>query len=158
MNAASAAEFGNGNAVPIQEQIAFAGAGGCDCPPTTPLYQRYWREAGQGGSVGKMACVVRLDASSPSPTLQKANGNGGVFHPTECRAISTSERRRLGSFPDPFRFTGWRDAIERIGIDPEAVSPDHWRHVHNRLAAGHEPRTYTLDHHRAFLLRRKAES
>lgn len=49
------------------------------------------------------------------------------------------------------------DAIERIGVDPEAVSPDHWRHVHNRLTAGHEPRAYTLDHHRAFLLRRRAE-
>ena len=50
------------------------------------------------------------------------------------------------------------DAIERTGIDPEAVSPDHWRHVHNRLTAGHEPRAYTLDHHRAFLLRRRTES
>jgi hypothetical protein len=49
------------------------------------------------------------------------------------------------------------DIIERLGIDPEAVSPDHWRHVHNRLTAGHEPRAYTLDHHHAFLLRRRAE-
>ncbi|MGD9846607.1 MAG: DUF2840 domain-containing protein [Variibacter sp.] len=49
------------------------------------------------------------------------------------------------------------DAIERTGIDPEAVSPDHWRHVHNRLTIGHEPRAYTLDHHRAFLLRRRVE-
>jgi hypothetical protein len=49
------------------------------------------------------------------------------------------------------------DAIERLGINPEIVSPDHWRHVHNRLTAGHEPRAYTLDHHRAFLLRRRAE-
>ncbi len=49
------------------------------------------------------------------------------------------------------------DAVERADIDPEAVSPDHWRHVHNRLTAGHEPRAYTLDHHRAFLLRRRAE-
>lgn len=49
------------------------------------------------------------------------------------------------------------DAIQAIGIDPEDVSPDHWRHVHNRLTAGHEPRAYTLDQHRAFLLRRRAE-
>ena len=64
------------------------------------------------------------------------------------------------------KLEGWRqvervlqaiDAIERTGIDPEAVSPDHWRHVHNRLTAGHEPRAYTLEHHRAFLLRRRAE-
>lgn len=50
------------------------------------------------------------------------------------------------------------DAIERLGIDPEAVSPDHWRHVHNRLTAGHEPRAYTLDQHRAYLLRQRIES
>ena len=47
------------------------------------------------------------------------------------------------------------DAIETIGIHADAVSPDHWRHVHNRLAAGHEPRAYTAQHHRAFLLRRR---
>ena len=47
------------------------------------------------------------------------------------------------------------DAIEAIGIDADTVSPDHWRHVHNRLAAGHEPRAYTAQHHRAFLLRRR---
>ena len=65
---------------------------------------------------------------------------------------------KVESWPKVERVLQAIDAIERIGIDPEAVSPDHWRHVHNRLAAGHEPRTYTLDHHRAFLLRRKAES
>ncbi len=37
------------------------------------------------------------------------------------------------------------------------VSPDHWRHVHNRLTAGHEPRAYTFEQHRAFLKRRRAE-
>ncbi|RUX28585.1 DUF2840 domain-containing protein [Mesorhizobium sp. M2A.F.Ca.ET.042.01.1.1] len=49
------------------------------------------------------------------------------------------------------------DAVERLGIDPEAASPDYWRHVHNRLTAGHEPRAYTLDQHRAFLLRQRVE-
>lgn len=49
------------------------------------------------------------------------------------------------------------DAIQAIGIDPEDVSPDHWRHTHNRLTAGLEPRAYTADQHRAFLLRRRVE-
>lgn len=49
------------------------------------------------------------------------------------------------------------DAIQAIGIDPEDVSLDHWQHVHNRLTAGHEPRAYTADLHRAFLKRRRAE-
>jgi hypothetical protein len=60
------------------------------------------------------------------------------------------------SWPKVERVLQVIDAVERAGIDPEAVSPDHWRHVHNRLSAGHEPRAYTLDHHRAFLLRRRA--
>ena len=49
------------------------------------------------------------------------------------------------------------DAIEAIGIDADAVSPDHWRHVHNRMAAAQRPRAYTLEQHRAFLLRRKVQ-
>ena len=50
------------------------------------------------------------------------------------------------------------DAIEAIGIEADAVSPEHWRHVHNRMAAGHQPRAYTHDQHRAFLLRRRTQS
>lgn len=49
------------------------------------------------------------------------------------------------------------DGIEQLGIDPEAVSPDHWRHVHNRMAAGQDSRAYTLDLHRAYLLRRQVQ-
>ncbi|PZV40545.1 DUF2840 domain-containing protein [Mesorhizobium kowhaii] len=49
------------------------------------------------------------------------------------------------------------DAIERLGIDPEAVSPEHWRHVHHRVTAGQEPRAYTLDLHCAYLLRRRVQ-
>lgn len=64
---------------------------------------------------------------------------------------------KIESWPKVERVLQVIDAIERAGIDPEAVSPDHWRHVHNRLTVGHEPRAYTLDHHRAFLLRRRAE-
>lgn len=64
---------------------------------------------------------------------------------------------KIESWPKVERVLQAIDAIERLGIDPEAVSPDHWRHVHNRLTAGHEPRGYTLDHHHGFLLRRRAE-
>jgi hypothetical protein len=45
-------------------------------------------------------------------------------------------------------------AIENIGIDPANVAPDHWRHVHNRLAAGEEPRAYTRQQHLAWLQRK----
>jgi Protein of unknown function (DUF2840) len=41
-------------------------------------------------------------------------------------------------------------------IDATDVDPDHWRHIHNRIAAGVEPRSYTTTHHRAVLLRQRA--
>lgn len=48
------------------------------------------------------------------------------------------------------------DAIQALDIDPTDVSPDHWRHVHNRLAARLEPRAYTHARHSAWLKRRRA--
>lgn len=50
------------------------------------------------------------------------------------------------------------DAIEQAGIDPCEVAPDHWRHMHNRLAVGMEPRCYALSRHRTWLRRRKLQS
>lgn len=47
------------------------------------------------------------------------------------------------------------DTIEQAGIDPCEVAPDHWRHIHNRLAAGMVPRGYERNRHRAWLRRRK---
>ena len=49
------------------------------------------------------------------------------------------------------------NAIERQAIDPCAVAPDHWRHLHNRLAAREAPRPYTRARHRAWLQRRSLQ-
>lgn len=49
------------------------------------------------------------------------------------------------------------DAVERLGIDPAVVSPAHWRHVHHRMTAAQEPRPYTNDLHRAFVLRQRVQ-
>lgn len=46
------------------------------------------------------------------------------------------------------------DAIEASGIDPCEVAPDHWRHIHNRLAAREAPRDYSPARHRAWLQRK----
>ncbi|MBA4306924.1 MAG: glycosidase [Sphingopyxis sp.] len=45
------------------------------------------------------------------------------------------------------------DAIEATGIDPCVVAPDHWRHVHNRLAIAAKPRAYKPERHLAWLAR-----
>ena len=87
------------------------------------------------------------------------------------RAIEPGEPHQTLPFVRPggeilLKIEGWPkvedvlrhvDAIEAIGIDADAVSPDHWRHVHNRMAAGHQPRAYTPEQHRAFLLRGKVQ-
>jgi hypothetical protein len=87
------------------------------------------------------------------------------------RAVSPGEPYQTVPFVQPggdilLQIAGWpkvervlqaADAIEALGIDPADVSPDHWRHVHNRLTAGDEPRAYTTAQHRAFRLRRRAE-
>jgi hypothetical protein len=49
------------------------------------------------------------------------------------------------------------DAVEAAGTDPCEAAPDHWRHVHNRLAAGLPARAYTAARHDAWLLRRRIE-
>lgn len=46
------------------------------------------------------------------------------------------------------------DAVAALGLDPSEVAPEHWRHVHNRLIVGQDPRPYALDQHRAWLTRR----
>lgn len=47
------------------------------------------------------------------------------------------------------------DAVEQLGIDPADACPDHWCHIHNRLAAGEAPRAYTIERHHAWLRRQK---
>ena len=87
------------------------------------------------------------------------------------RAIAPGEHYQTLPFVRPggdilLKMEGWPkvervlqiiDTIEAIGIDPAEVSPHHWRHVHNRLTAGQEPRSYTVEQHRAILLRRSVE-
>lgn len=64
---------------------------------------------------------------------------------------------KIESWPKVERVLQAIDAIEQLGIAPETVSADYWRHAHNRLTAGLEPHPYSLEQHRALLLRRRAE-
>jgi hypothetical protein len=62
---------------------------------------------------------------------------------------------RISGWPKVERVLQAIDAVEHLGIDPADASPDHWRHVHNRLVVGDTPRPYTVECHRAWLLRRR---
>ena len=65
---------------------------------------------------------------------------------------------RISGWPNVERVLQTIDAIEQLGIDPVDACPDHWRHIHNRLAAGDTPRPYTREQHRAWLLRRSIDA
>ena len=85
------------------------------------------------------------------------------------RAVRPGERYSTVPFVSPggeslLRLAGWPkvekvlqeiDAIEALGIDPADAAPEHWRHIHNRLSVGENPRPYTLARHQAWLHRRK---
>ena len=64
---------------------------------------------------------------------------------------------RVNGWPQVERVLQAIDQVEALGVDPCAIAPDHWRHIHNRLTAGDEPRAYTRARHSAWLLRRRAE-
>ena len=50
------------------------------------------------------------------------------------------------------------DAVDALGVDPGDIDPNHWRHIHNRLVAGLDPRPYTRERHRAWLMRHRIEA
>ena len=64
---------------------------------------------------------------------------------------------RLSGWPKVERVLQAIDAVEQLDIDPADACPDHWRHVHNRISAGQEPRAYTVERHQAWLKRREIE-
>ena len=65
---------------------------------------------------------------------------------------------RGSGWPKVERVLNAIDAVDALGIDPSDADPNHWRHVHNRLTAGQEPRPYTHERHRAWLMRRRIEA
>ena len=85
------------------------------------------------------------------------------------RAVAPGERCSTVPHVRPggeslLQLSGWRkvekvlhaiDAVAALGIDPADAAPDHWRHVHNRLSGGEQPRPYSRSRHQAWLNRRK---
>lgn len=61
---------------------------------------------------------------------------------------------RVDGWPKVERVLQAIDAIEALAVDPADAAPEYWRHLHNRLAAGHEPRVYTREQHEAWVKRR----
>lgn len=150
-------------------------------PPSRTLVELTWREKRIEHWIrfGRIAEEQRIDRQrriigfTPGSVFAfvrwAANDFGTVVSRIDIlRAVAAGEAFQTLPFVRPggdilLRIHGWPkvetvlntvDAIEALGIDPADVSPDHWRHVHNRLSVNEPFRTYTSEQHRAWLKRR----
>ena len=97
------------------------------------------------GTVSSRIDIVRAVApSEPFTTLPFVRPGGDIL-------------LKIEGWPKVSQVLAAIDAVEAAGVDPCDAAADHWRHVHNRIAAGHQPRPYTLERHRAWLKRRAVE-
>ncbi|MFZ5702968.1 MAG: DUF2840 domain-containing protein [Pseudomonadota bacterium] len=94
------------------------------------------------GTVRSQLDIVRcVEAGEPFTTLAGVDPGGDIL-------LSVS------GWPKVERVFTLIDAIEASSINPCEVAPDHWRHVHSRMAAALAPRSYSPARHRAWLQRK----
>ena len=95
------------------------------------------------GTVSSRIDIVRaVRTGEPFTTLPFVQPGGDILLTIE-------------GWPKVSQVLGHIDAVDNAGVDPCDAAPDHWRHVHNRIAAGHQPRAYTMERHRAWIKRRE---
>lgn len=103
-----------------------------------------WAANDYGTILSRIDVVRAVAANEPFTTLPFVRPGGDIL-------------LSIQGWPKVSQVLAAIDAADVAGIDPCDAAPDHWRHVHNRIAAGHEPRPYTLERHNAWLKRRKIE-
>jgi len=97
------------------------------------------------GTVSSRIDIVRaVGANEPFTTLPFVRPGGDIL-------------LKIEGWPKVSQVLAAIDATEAAGVDPCDAAPDHWRHVANRIAAGQQPRPYTIERHRAWLKRREIE-
>ena len=62
---------------------------------------------------------------------------------------------RISGWPKVEQVLAAIDQVEALDLRAEDACLDHWRHVGNRIANGQLARPYSVDRHRAWLLRRR---
>lgn len=152
-----------------------------DAPPFTTLVDLTWQEGriehwirfGRQSYQRKLDRHSRIVGFAPGSIFAfvrwAANDYGTIISRIDIlRTIGRGEPFQTLPFVRPggdilLKLNGWPkvervlqlvDVIEALGIDPVDAAPDYWRHVHNRLTVGTEPRVYSRDQHRAWLARR----
>lgn len=100
-----------------------------------------WASNDYGTVISRIDIVRAIAPGEPYQTLPFVRPGGDIL-------------LKIESWPKVERVLQAIDAIETLGIDPADSAVEYWRHVHNRLTAGQEPRTYTRAQHDAWLKRR----
>ena len=100
-----------------------------------------WAANDFGTTSSRIDIVRAVEPNEPYQTLPFVQPGGDIL-------------LKIEGWPRVERVLQIIDAIEALGIDPAEVSPDHWRHVHNRMAGSELPRDYSPARHRAWLQRK----
>jgi hypothetical protein len=100
-----------------------------------------WAANDYGTVLSRIDVVRAVDQGEPCTTLSGVRPGGEIL-------------LSITGWPKVERVLQTIDRIRALGLDPAAVAPEHWRHIHNRLTAGENPRPYTVAQHRAWHKRR----
>jgi len=101
-----------------------------------------WASNDFGTIISRIDIVRAVEPNEPYQTLPFVQPGGDIL-------------LKIEGWPKVEQVLRHIDAVEALGIDAWDVAPDHWRHVGNRIGAGHEPRAYTPERHAAWLKRRE---
>jgi hypothetical protein len=112
--------------------------------PGTAFAFARWRANRYGTIASRIDIVVAVGTGAPLVTVPGVDPGGDLL-------------LHIAGWPKVERVLEAIDGVEALGIDPSDAAPDHWRHVHNRLAAGMLPRPYARDRHLAWLQRRSLQ-
>ena len=103
-----------------------------------------WASNGFGTIRSRIDIVRAVHAGEPFSTLPFVRPGGELL-------------LRVDGWPTVQKVLLAIHAVEAAGVNPCDAAPDHWCHVHNRLAAGMDPRPYSADRHQAWLQRRELQ-
>lgn len=103
-----------------------------------------WAANDYGTIISRIDIVSAVEPGVPYQTLPFVRPGGDIL-------------LKITGWPKVERVLQAIDTIEALRIDPTDVAPDYWRHVHNRLTVGHEPRSYSRAQHHAWQLRQRSQ-
>jgi hypothetical protein len=103
-----------------------------------------WASNDFGTIVSRIDVVRAVAAGEPYTTLPFVRPGGEIL-------------LKIEGWPKVRQVLAAIDAVEAAGVDPCDAAPDHWRHVHQRITAGHQPRLYTAERHSAWVKRREID-